>query len=107
VVTAVGPERTPQRREQSLATHVLTADQQVLGVEDTRTDPRFADINAVHEKGIVSYLGATIRDSAGEAVAVLSVYGTEPRTFDAADRAYLGRLATLAGDLLATGGEQV
>jgi CheY-like chemotaxis protein len=107
VVTAVGPERTPQRREQSLATHVLTADQQVLGVQDTRTDPRFAEINAIHEEGIISYLGGTIRNPDGKAVAVLSVYGTDPRTFDAGERAYLGRLATLAGDLLAAGGEAV
>ncbi|MFT4947649.1 MAG: DNA-binding NarL/FixJ family response regulator [Natronomonas sp.] len=105
VLTAVGPERTPKLREQSLATHALTADQQVLGVEDTRTDPRFADIAAVHEAGIVSYLGGTIRDPAGEAIAVLSVYGTESRTFDAADRAYLRRLGMLAGDLLAARGE--
>ncbi|MXR52287.1 response regulator [Halovenus sp. WSH3] len=105
VLTTVGPERTPRLREQSLGAHTLTADQQVVGVEDTRTDPRFADINAIHEAGIVSYLGGTIRDPEGLAVGVLSVYGTEPRTFDAEDRAYLGRLATLAGDLL-DGGEQ-
>lgn len=104
VLTAVGPNRTPKLREQSLATHALTADQQALGVEDTRVDPRFADINAIHESGIVSYLGATIHHPNGEAVGVLSVYGTEPRTFGAADRTYLGRLATLAGDLLAAGG---
>jgi CheY-like chemotaxis protein len=106
VLTSVGPERAPQLREQSLSTHALTADQQVVGVEDTRTDPRFADINAVHEAGIVSYLGGTIRNPDGKAVGVLSVYGTEPRTFDAADRTYLGRLAALAGDLLAAGGAE-
>lgn len=105
VLTAVGPNRTPKLREQSLGTHALSADQQVLGVEDTRTDPRFADINAIHEAGIVSYLGGTIRSPDGEAVGVLSVYGTESRTFDAADRTYLGRLATLAGDLLAAEGD--
>lgn len=105
VLTAVGPSRTPKLREQSFATHALMADKQVLGVEDTRTDPRFAEINAIHEAGIVSYLGGTIRNPDGEAVGVLSVYGTEPRTFDAADRTYVGRLATLAGDLIAAGGD--
>lgn len=105
VLTAVGPSRTPKLREQSFATHALTAEKQVLGVEDTRTDPRFAEINAIHEAGVVSYLGATICDPAGEAVGVLSLYGTDSQTFDAADRTYLGRLAALAGDLIAAGGE--
>lgn len=106
VLASVGPERTPGLREQSPGTHVLTADQRVLGVEDTRTDPRFADINAIHEAGIVSYLGGTIRNPEGAAVGVLSVYGTEARTFDAEDRAYLDRLAALAGDLLKRGDRQ-
>lgn len=106
VVTAVGPERTPQLREQSLSTHALTGDHQVLGVEDTRTDPRFAEITAVHEAGIISYLGGAIRGPDRAAVGVLAVYGTAPRTFDAADREFLGWLATLAGDLLAAEGAQ-
>ncbi len=100
-IASVGPDRVPEFRDQSLSTHALVADEQVIGVEDTRTDPRFADIDAVQDAGIVSYLGATVRDQAGEAVAVLSVFGTEPRVFDAGDREYLGQLATVAGDLIA------
>lgn len=101
VLAAVGPDMTPQYREQSLAAYTLTAEQQVLGVEDTRIDPRFSDVNAIHEAGIVSYLGATIRDPDGDTPAVLSVYDTEPSVFDAVDREYLGTLAAVAGDLLA------
>lgn len=100
-VATVGPDLVPKFRDQSLSTHTLVADEQVLGVEDTRRDPRFADIDAVQDAGIVSYLGATVRDASGEAVAVLSVFGTEPRAYSPGDREYLARLATLAGDLLA------
>lgn len=100
-IATVGPDLVPEFRDQSLSTHALVADEQVLGVEDTRTDPRFADIYAVQDPGIVAYLGATVRDQTGEVVAVLSVFGSEPRAFDAGDREYLGRLATLAGDLIA------
>jgi CheY-like chemotaxis protein len=100
-LTAVGPPRVPELREQSLSTHALLADEQVLAVEDTRTDPRFSEINAVQDAGIVSYLGATVPGEGEDGVAVLSVFGTEPRVFDADGRAYLGRLAAVAGDLIA------
>lgn len=100
-LSAVGPEVLPELREQSLSTHALLADEQVLAVEDTRTDPRFSEIQAVQDAGIVSYLGATVPGQDETGVAVLSVFGTEPRAFDDADSEYLGRLAALAGELIA------
>lgn len=103
-LSAVGPDVLPELREQSLSTHALLADEQVLAVEDTRTDPRFSEIQAVQDAGIVSYLGATVPGQDETGVAVLSVFGTEPRAFDDADSEYLGRLAALAGELIALDG---
>ena len=88
-------------REHTLNTFALTAEDGVMSVDDTLTDPRFVDIDAVHEAGIGAYLGAAVHDPDGHPVAVLSVYDTRPREFTPADEQYARLLADLGGDLLA------
>lgn len=95
----------PVFREDSLATHTLVADLGSMAVEDARTDPRFAETAAIQDADIVSYLGAPVTDSDGEPVAVLSIYDTRPRRYEASDRSYLELLAALAGDVITLASE--
>ena len=88
-------------REHTLNTFALTAENGVMSVDDTLTDPRFVDVDAVHEAGIGAYLGAAVHDPDGHPVAVLSVYDTGPREFTPADEQYASLLADVGGDLLA------
>jgi CheY-like chemotaxis protein len=90
-----------EARENTLSTFALTAEDGVMAVGDTLTDPRFVDIDAVHEAGIGAYLGATVYDPEGQAVAVLSVYDETPREFTASEEEYARLLADLGGDLIA------
>ena len=95
----------PVFREDSLATHTLVADLGSMAVEDTRTDPRFAETTAIQDADLVSYLGAPVTNADGEPVAVLSIYDNRPRRYEASDRAYIELLAALAGDVVALGSE--
>lgn len=104
-VATVGPAMAPQFREDSITTHTLVHEDECMAVEDTRTDPRFSEIEAIQGADIVSYLGAPISDNKSHAIAVLSVYDQEPRTFSAADRKFMEELATLASDILALDGD--
>lgn len=101
VLAGTGSITPADARENTLNTFALTAEDGVMSVEDTLTDPRFVDIDAVHEAGIGAYLGATIYDPDGLAVAVLSTYHDTPREFTASDEQYARALADIGGDLIA------
>ena len=101
VLAQTGSIDPAEDRGNTLNTFALTAEDGVMSVEDTLTDPRFVDIDAVHEAGIGAYIGAGIYDPDGLPVAVLSAYHDTPREFTAADEEYARLLADLGGDLLA------
>ena len=67
--------------------------QEFFAVEDTRTDPRFADNPLVAEHGILSYAGAPLIDADGFALGTLCVFDVRPRTFDEGQRAALVNMA--------------
>lgn len=94
-----GDVRVPTRREESLATHTLVSDGG-LAVADTRSDPRFEDVDTIQEAVIVSYLGAVIESPDGHPIGVLNVYDDHPRQFSATDTEYLTTLADVASDLI-------
>lgn len=105
VLGRVGSVEIPKLREESLSTHALITDEPTLAVEETLADPRFVDMDAIQEAGIASYLGSTIHDPDGTPVAVLSVYDENPREFTDEDEQYLGVLADIAEDVLASSRE--
>jgi len=91
-------------RDDSICTYTILEDDGVMSVEDVREDPRFADNDALPELGVRAYLGAGIESPDGHTVGTLCIYDDEPRSFSAADEAYLATLAALVGDLLELAG---
>lgn len=105
VLAQTGSVEPQEEREESVGTYALTAEDGVIAVDDTVTDPRFVEVDALHEAGMVAYLGAAVYDPEGLPVAVLSVHDRSAREFTAADERYVKLLADLGGDILAlTGG---
>ena len=102
-----GTLRFPTVREDSLATHTIVSDGDVMAVENTQSDPRFSENEAIQSMDFDSYLGATIETADGYAVGVISVYRDREWQFTERDRSYIRRLATLAGEILtlAEGGD--
>ena len=72
---------------------VVAADGPVV-VEDTAADPASADSGVVAEMGIAAWAGFAVRPDGGEAVAVLMVIDTRPRTWDRQRLALVERLST-------------
>jgi GAF domain-containing protein len=101
IVAGMGALTPPDVRELSLATHAIVSENGVMAVGDTRADPRFADIEAIHDAGIRSYLGATVETLDGYAVGTLSVYDNDVREFSESDQAYIRELAALVPEILA------
>ncbi|MEI5674000.1 MULTISPECIES: PP2C family protein-serine/threonine phosphatase [unclassified Nocardioides] len=54
----------------------------LLVVEDTASDPRFADLPAVTDDGIRFYAGQPLRDSMGNVLGTLGLFDVVPRTLD-------------------------
>jgi len=79
-------------REDAICTHTVTGDE-VLIVEDTHEDPRFADIDRLDELGIRSYAGAPLTTPRGAVIGAFCLTHDEPRTWSGADRADLRRFA--------------
>jgi PAS domain S-box-containing protein len=76
------PETWPAGREAPLSESfckytVVTAEP--VAIEDARRDPRVSGTGAVHELGIVSYLGIPLVASEGHVLGALCVAGFEPR----------------------------
>lgn len=89
----VGAEGSP--RQDSFCTYTILADE-VLVVEDARTDPRFSKSPLVTDgPRIRFYAGAPIILAPGIRVGTVCVQGTEVREFSGAERAQLADLATV------------
>jgi PAS domain S-box-containing protein len=87
-------------RAQSITGRVVEADT-LIWAEDAASDPRFKDTPYVlGPPHIRFYAGTPIRGEAGEAVAVLGVFGPEPLAYDADQAAQLLDLAGLVSDIL-------
>jgi GAF domain-containing protein len=88
-------------REDSICTFTILEDDDVMTVEDVTEDPRFQSRSeALVDLGIHSYMGANLVTSSGLVIGPLCVYDDQPRSFSAADRAYLKDLASVAMDLV-------
>jgi GAF domain-containing protein len=96
-VAGRSPGGTPVERglqtdfEDSICVNALRTDE-ALVIPDTRADARVSSIPAVADGPVRSYLGSAIRTNEG-VVAVLCVYGTEPRQWTEDDLAELSGLA--------------
>ena len=94
-----GKRWQPADRGESICTHTIVHDDDVMAVEDVREDPRFRDNDLLESAGIVAYLGAKIVVG-GHAIGTLCVFDDEPRSFTAAEREALATMATLVSDVL-------
>lgn len=92
----VGLDACETSREISFCGHAILQPE-IFEVLDAARDPRFADnplvVGAPH---IRFYVGAPLVLPGGAAVGTLCLVGTQPRGFDAMDRAILGTLRDLA-----------
>lgn len=87
-------------RDISFCAHALVEDE-VLVVPDAENDPRFIDNPLVTgDRHIRFYAGAPLRTASGATMGTLCVLDTEPREFDAAERATLSDLAAMVVDEL-------
>ena len=87
-------------REDSICTFTILEDD-VMTVEDVTEDPRFESrADELLELGIHSYMGANLTTDSGLSIGPLCIYDDQPRSFSAADRAYLRDLAAIAMDLV-------
>lgn len=83
-------------RETSICGHVVAANE-LLVIEDTAKDPRFANNPFLIENGIRFYAGAPLRTSEGFAIGSLCIIDTKPRSFSKAD---CQTLTNIASDLI-------
>ena len=91
----VGVEACETDRATSFCGHAVTS-HDFLVVEDARQDPRFHDNPWVlADEPIIFYVGAPLVLPSGHVAGTLCMYGSEPRNFDAMDRAILGTLRDL------------
>jgi len=87
-------------REDSVCTFTILEDE-VMTVADVTEDPRFESrSDALLDLGIRAYMGANLTTSNGLVIGPLCVYDDEPRSFSAADEAYLATLASVAMDVI-------
>ncbi len=78
------PEPWATRRQtpltHSFCQHVVTARKPVV-VTDARTDSRLLDNHAIHDLGVIAYLGVPLITAQGHAIGTLCVIDHEPRTW--------------------------
>jgi len=87
-------------REDSICTFTIVEDS-VMTVEDVTEDPRFESrSDTLLDMGIRAYMGANLVTPAGLVIGPLCIYDDEPRSFSAADEAYLADLAAVAMELI-------
>lgn len=88
-------------REDSICTFTILEDDDVMTVEDVAEDSRFRSrSDALIDIGIRAYMGANLVTTTGLTIGPLCIYDDEPRSFSAADKAYLKNLASVAIDLV-------
>ena len=88
-------------REDSICTFTILEDDDVMTVEDVTEDPRFESRSeTLTDMGIRAYMGANLVTKTGLVIGPLCIYDDEPRSFSAADEAYLQDLAAVAMDVV-------
>lgn len=97
----VGLGDTTAPREISFCAHTILQEDVML-VEDTLLDERFADNPFTTKGGIRFYAGAPIRSEEGHNIGTLCVCDTSPRTLDARQQEALRHLSRQAAILLET-----
>jgi len=92
----VGLDACETSREISFCGHAIVQ-RDLFEVVDAALDPRFADNPLVIGGPLIRfYIGAPLVLPGGAAIGTLCVIDTQPREFDAMDRAILGTLRDLA-----------
>ncbi len=79
-------------RSESFYTYVIE-NHQVLAINDTLSEPAFADSILVHDYGIRAYLGVPLVDAAGHCLGAIAVMDRSPRTFTIRDIKFLELMA--------------
>lgn len=88
-------------RDRAFHAHTLVHGEDVMVVEDTAKDPRFADNALVTQAPAIRfYAGAPILAGDGQPLGTLSIIDHRPRSLDQAGRAFLSNLAANASDLM-------
>lgn len=91
----VGVDLCETDRATSFCGHAVTS-HDFLIVEDARKDERFHDNPwTLADDPIIFYAGAPLVLPSGHVAGTLCMYGAQPRSFDAMDRAILGTLRDL------------
>ncbi|MFC6974290.1 GAF domain-containing protein [Halomicroarcula sp. GCM10025709] len=91
-VACEGANWSTLSREDTVCTHTVLTDE-VMVVEDTHEDPRFAANDRLDELDIRSYAGARITDADGNALGAVCCIDGEPRSYSHTERADLRRFA--------------
>ncbi|QPV64404.1 GAF domain-containing protein [Halosimplex litoreum] len=86
-------------REDSMCTHTILRDD-LMVVEDTHADDRFADNDRLDELDIRAYAGVPLETPRGATIGAFCLTHDEPRAFAEAELADLRRFADEAMDLL-------
>jgi len=86
-------------REDSMCTHTILRDD-LMVVEDTHDDDRFADNDRLDELGIRAYAGVPLETPRGATIGAFCLTHDEPRGFEADELADLRRFAAEAMDQL-------
>lgn len=102
----VGLDACETSREISFCGHAIVQ-RELFEVLDATRDPRFADNPLVVGAPFIRfYIGAPLALPGGATVGTLCLIDTQPREFDAMDRAILGTLRDLAAAELAGRGSE-
>jgi len=88
-LACAGADLQTVAREDSICTHTILDDTDVLAVEDTHEDPRFTDNDLLNEFDIRSYLGAPLTTPGGAVIGAFCLMHDEPRSFSEDDRELL------------------
>ncbi|WP_172967078.1 GAF domain-containing protein [Halosegnis rubeus] len=86
-------------RANSVCTHGLNEESH-LAIDDLLADPKFANIDALVQTGLRSYLGVPLRTPGGEPLGMFCVMDTEPREYNECDVERLRGFARTAMDML-------
>jgi EAL domain-containing protein (putative c-di-GMP-specific phosphodiesterase class I)/GGDEF domain-containing protein len=96
-------QHSTYQREQTFCDHTIRMGE-LLVIEDTLLDPRFASLDLVLGPSSVRfYAGAPLVTSKGYAIGALCVIDKKPRTFSEADRFRLSHLAALLMEYIGLG----
>jgi CheY-like chemotaxis protein/putative methionine-R-sulfoxide reductase with GAF domain len=96
--TGAGWERLD--REETICTHTIVGDNDVMVVEDVSADPRFAANDTLRELDIRSYAGVALMTADGQPIGALCAIHDEPRSYSAEEIRQLRMFAAEVEDQL-------